>query len=80
MKDATVYIIFKPEDLDALRRVLDRSVPADGHEIERAAQAVTLINLFKGGLRTENALSAALNGSGGPHGDVADRDFKRMLP
>ncbi|RWI57184.1 MAG: hypothetical protein EOR16_16585 [Mesorhizobium sp.] len=54
--------ILKPGEVALLRRVLDTTLPEGSTQLERDFRATTLLNLFKGGMRTEAELIAAITG------------------
>ncbi|MGD9912932.1 MAG: hypothetical protein AB7S80_02545 [Rhizobiaceae bacterium] len=63
-REAARMGIMKPEDLALLSRVLDRTLPAGAGPLEREFHAVTLVNLFTAGERSEDALVTAFAGFG----------------
>jgi len=54
--------IVRPQDLDMLCRVLNRTTPAGASALEKEGRAATVVRLFQAGIEVEQDLIAVLRG------------------
>ena len=52
--------IYRPEDVDLLRKLVTATLPEGADEAERDMHAATVIGLFKAGIRDEQEIRATM--------------------